>query len=390
MQNIIKLVAFILTAANAMSIDSGRCSANEECPSGCCSYWGYCGNSLEHCSPEFGCRSNCWSGPEQHQCGKGLKCPEGQCCSKWGYCGTGPEYCSRVHECQTNCSRFVESLTNNEPEPVIYECSADKMCNIGHCCSVAGHCGTTYDHCAKSAGCLNGCWPTDIQPPAGPSELSCNPTNVHNTCYLLGNLALTYDDGPGAYTADILDRLRDRGVKGTFFVVGVQVKKFPELLKRAYDEGHMIASHTYSHPDLATLTREQIIQEMNDTAQAIYDVIGVYPKYMRPPYGSYNETVLNLLFELGYGVVIWNLDTNDWRVNNAGGSSAEVYSNMISPLDQSPNIFSAGWMTLMHDLYQITADSQNPMISKIQEKGLKIVKVNDCLYDPYPYRSTLQ
>lgn len=126
--------------------------------------------------------------------------------------------------------------------------------------------------------------------------------------------ALTFDDGPSNYTSQLLDILDKYGIKATFCMMGAHVEKYPEIVKRAYESGHQIASHTYSHPHLMSLTNEQIINEVRATEEAIMNVIGIKPRYLRPPFGEADDRVKALLKAMGYKVLLWNVDPTDYDV----------------------------------------------------------------------------
>jgi peptidoglycan/xylan/chitin deacetylase (PgdA/CDA1 family) len=131
-------------------------------------------------------------------------------------------------------------------------------------------------------------------------------------CTLNGMVALTYDDGPYVFTPDLLDILARNGVKATFFVVGDNGGKgqiqdpstgYPAIIRRMIAEGHQVGSHTWSHPDMATLTAQQQRDQMIRNEIALVDILGFFPTYMRPPYTSWNADTLIEMGKLGYHVV---------------------------------------------------------------------------------------
>ncbi|HHT68640.1 MAG TPA: polysaccharide deacetylase family protein [Firmicutes bacterium] len=130
----------------------------------------------------------------------------------------------------------------------------------------------------------------------------------------LRKVALTFDDGPEAhYTSRILDILQVEGVSATFFVVGEFVARYPKLVQRMYDDGHLIANHSHTHGDLSLLTNEEIIAlELAPTSRAVEKLTGFYPMIMRPPYGSLRDDSVRYLKENGWKIVRWSLDTFDW------------------------------------------------------------------------------
>lgn len=127
-------------------------------------------------------------------------------------------------------------------------------------------------------------------------------------------IALTFDDGPDAhYTSRILDILKTENVVGTFFVLGEHVGRYPRLVKRIFDEGHLIANHSHTHGDLTLLTNEEIIAlELHPASRLVETVTGYYPMIMRPPYGSLRQDSVQFLREEGWKIVRWSLDTFDW------------------------------------------------------------------------------
>lgn len=127
--------------------------------------------------------------------------------------------------------------------------------------------------------------------------------------------ALTFDDGPSNFTNELLDILEEVDVKATFVVMGAHAKLYPDVLRRAYKSGHQIASHTYSHSHLMSLTNEQIVYEIKATEEAIEDAIGAKPRYIRPPYGEADGRVKNLLKQMGYKILMWNVDPTDYNVH---------------------------------------------------------------------------
>jgi len=134
-------------------------------------------------------------------------------------------------------------------------------------------------------------------------------------------IALTFDDGPDKrYTTDILDILKEKGVKATFFVVGQQVTKNPEVLQRIVDEGHAIGNHTNNHKDLSKLDEHGVIEQFKEADDAIKEAIGITPVMVRAPYGAVSDTVKELIKENHRELIGWNIDTRDW----AGTSSSDM------------------------------------------------------------------
>ncbi|MDQ8733902.1 polysaccharide deacetylase family protein [Paenibacillus sp. LHD-38] len=151
-------------------------------------------------------------------------------------------------------------------------------------------------------------------------------------------IALTFDDGPDQrYTNDILDILKEKEVKATFFVVGQQVKKNPEVLQRIAEEGHAIGNHTYNHKDLSKLNKQQMIEEIKTSDAVIKKTIGFTPAMVRAPYGAVSDMLKFVLKANSRELVGWNIDTRDWA-----GTSAANMSKMIK------NEAKPGGIILMH------------------------------------------
>jgi peptidoglycan-N-acetylglucosamine deacetylase len=141
---------------------------------------------------------------------------------------------------------------------------------------------------------------------------------------------LTFDDGPSAFTDQLLDILARHGVRATFFVIGEQVACRRATVRRAVDAGHAVGNHSWDHPSLRALSEEAIRDQLRRTSAAIADATGVVPDMFRPPYGETDETVERVARELGLRQVLWDVDTRDWdlpgrdvvraRIASAGAS----------------------------------------------------------------------
>jgi len=128
-------------------------------------------------------------------------------------------------------------------------------------------------------------------------------------------VAITFDDGPNPlYTPRILDILKEKDVKATFFAVGLHVKKYPDIAERIVAEGHDIGNHTYTHKDLVPATRRMILAQLHKTDQIIRRVTGTSTKLFRPPRGIYGSAARRLLVdEEGYRLILWSVSSIDWR-----------------------------------------------------------------------------
>lgn len=186
-------------------------------------------------------------------------------------------------------------------------------------------------------------------------------------------VALTFDDGPNLeITPQVLDILKKHDVKGTFFVMGAYVDDHPDMARRIVAEGHQIANHTYTHPDLAQETDERVLQEITWTQESIRDETGVTPTIYRLPFGSGGERVVNLLKPLTS--IIWNVDSEDWKSQDA----PTIVEQVLSTLQHQT-------ILLMHDTHQASADALDQLIPILKEKGYQFVMPQDIDYEFHYY-----
>ncbi|KAF9457952.1 carbohydrate esterase family 4 protein [Collybia nuda] len=205
---------------------------------------------------------------------------------------------------------------------------------------------------------------------------------VVTKCTKPNTVALTFDDGPWVYLYDVSKALVAAGAKGTFFFNGnnyecIYSADNIKRVKYAYDHGHQVASHTWAHKDLSTLTWDQIHDEMWRVEQALQRIVGVNPAFMRPPYGNYNDLVRQASAVRGQKLVIWDFDSED-SVGATPAQSKALYDQKIS---QHPSTI----LPLNHEVYETTAHQVLPYaISKLQAAGYQLVTLAECLgMEPY-------
>ncbi|KAI8979466.1 hypothetical protein BDF20DRAFT_835481 [Mycotypha africana] len=203
-----------------------------------------------------------------------------------------------------------------------------------------------------------------------------------------GQWALTYDDGPSEFSPALYDYLDKVGVKATFFMVGGQVVKFPDYAKRAYEAGHEIAMHTWSHTYMTTLTNEQIVAELKWNELAIKEATGVSPRYFRPPYGDIDNRVRDVAAALGFYPIIWNHDTNDWAYASAPETfqASWIDSNVTQWVNAAATA-TVGGVSLEHDLYKTTVDVAIRILPKLKE-AYTLVPAGACNKVPLYKEST--
>lgn len=178
-------------------------------------------------------------------------------------------------------------------------------------------------------------------------------------------IALTFDDGPsGQNTARLLDGLKARGVHCTFFLVGQMAERNPGLVKRAWEDGHEIASHTYDHPQMTKKTDAQIKQQLQRTDAILDKAVGQDFSYMlRPPYGDYNQRTLKAS---NTPCFYWSMDTYDWKTRNADS----VYREFIKQARD-------GSIALLHDTHATSVTAALRAIDTLQARGYKFVTLSE-------------
>lgn len=182
-------------------------------------------------------------------------------------------------------------------------------------------------------------------------------------------VALTFDDGPNdVVTPQILKILEKYDIKATFFMLAKSAEKYPEIAKLVAEQGHEIANHTISHPNLNEVKKGRIKKEILQAQAKIEEITGEKPTLFRPPYGEYNKTVLQTAKKSEQKVIMWSVDTYDWRLKNRKKIVKEIKKQTVP-----------GSIILMHDVHQTTADSLEAIIKQLQKSGYEFVTVSELL-----------
>ncbi len=183
-------------------------------------------------------------------------------------------------------------------------------------------------------------------------------------------LALTFDDGPHPVnTPKLLDILKARNVKATFYVVGTNAKRYPEILRRIIAEGHEIGNHTITHGDLSKMSESQVRKELTDSHQAILSATGVAPRTMRPPYGAISKAQKTWIRrEFNYPSILWSVDPEDWK----RPGSSDVASRLVSGA-------KPGGILLVHDIHAPTIDAIPSAVDQLKQKGFQFVTVTQLI-----------
>lgn len=215
--------------------------------------------------------------------------------------------------------------------------------------------------------------PAARNPPIAPqpSTTPAGPQISFSSVYVEGPyIAMTFDDGPDeSLTPRLLDLLATHRIKATFFVVGQNAADHPDIVRRAAREGHEIANHSWSHPNLGKMSDESVRQELRRTDKAIHAAIGTRPALLRPPYGSMNARQKRWIHdEFGYRIILWDVDPLDWK--RPGPS---VVCNRI--LKETRD----GSIVLAHDIHPPTIAAMPATFDQLLAKGFKFVTVSELL-----------
>ncbi|MDQ2868101.1 MAG: polysaccharide deacetylase family protein [Verrucomicrobiota bacterium] len=183
-------------------------------------------------------------------------------------------------------------------------------------------------------------------------------------------IAMTFDDGPSEkLTPRLLDLLAQHHIKATFFVIGENAARYPDILKRAVREGHEIGNHSWSHPNLARMSEDAVRSQIKRTEDAIVSATGIRPTLLRPPYGSLTAHEKHFIHdELGYEIILWDVDPLDWK---RPGPSV-VTSRILH--ETRP-----GSIVLSHDIHPGTIEAMPATFSELEAKGFKFVTVSELL-----------
>lgn len=182
--------------------------------------------------------------------------------------------------------------------------------------------------------------------------------NTENKKYI----SFTFDDGPSKYTKELLKTLELNKSSATFFMLGNRMKYSEEIVKEIYNSSSEVASHTYSHKNLNKISDKEVLNEINSPVILFKEITGGEIKYLRPPYGNYNETVKST----NYPIILWNIDPKDWLVKD----SNQVYNSVIKHACD-------GCIVLMHDIYPTTIEAVKMLIPKLNSMGYEVVSISN-------------
>ena len=183
-------------------------------------------------------------------------------------------------------------------------------------------------------------------------------------------IAVTFDASWGAdNTPKLLDILDEYDAKCTFFLVGLWVDKYPDMVQAIVERGHEIGNHSATHPHMSKLSESKILEELRMMSDKVEKLTGVRPTLFRPPYGDYNNSVIRTVRSAGYEAVQWSVDSLDWK--------------NISPQDmiRRAGKVGKGDIILFHNDSQYLLDALPTLLQSYKEQGLQMVKVSDILLE---------
>lgn len=221
--------------------------------------------------------------------------------------------------------------------------------------------------------------PSAPQTPSSPSSPSTSPTKPTPPpggkvdCHKLKCVAITFDDGPGPYTMSLLNTLKAKQTKATFFMLGQQVSLYPKVAASVAAGGHEIGVHTWDHRSLSTLSVPKIDQELNSTKQIIAKETGRTPTLLRPPYGAMNGTVKVEAKKADLAIILWNVDTLDWKTRSTP-------KTVTAALKDSRR----GSIILLHDIHKTSVAAVGSIIDGLRAKGYTLVTVSQMIPNAKP------
>ncbi len=181
-------------------------------------------------------------------------------------------------------------------------------------------------------------------------------------------LALTFDDGPQPETLRVLEALEKHGARGTFFILGKNIAGNEEILKRTAEGGHQLGAHSWSHPRLNDISESAVRSQMTRTMEKIFEVTGQQVTMMRPPFGETNRISRRPLAELSLPVILWSVDSLDWKTRNAS-------STVSSVLDKAAD----GAIILCHDVWDTTGQAMETAVPELIRRGYQLVTVAEMM-----------
>lgn len=182
-------------------------------------------------------------------------------------------------------------------------------------------------------------------------------------------LMLTFDDGPSKYTNALLDILDKTNTKATFFVLGEQVEKYPDIVVKEYELGHLVCIHSYTHKFFTKISKEEINEQIELTKSKIVSLTNNTPRYIRVPYGIINNNVESILKEHGLQNILWNVDSLDWKYKNKYDTVNHIKKNV-----------TGNDIILLHDILESSIAAAEEIIDYYTKLGYKFITIDEFNY----------
>jgi peptidoglycan/xylan/chitin deacetylase (PgdA/CDA1 family) len=210
----------------------------------------------------------------------------------------------------------------------------------------------------------------ETQPSPVPGEAHSKPATYTQAHVDQPYIAMTFDDGPSAEnTPRLLEMLKQRNIKATFFLIGQNVASNPDLVRRILAEGHEIGNHSWTHPQLSKLSDQRVTAEITKTQDAIKDASGFTPTLLRPPYGAITprqrEWIAN---QFGLNIILWSVDPFDWKRPGASVITQRILTEA-----------RPGAIILSHDIHKQTVDAMPATLDGLIRKGYKFLTVSQLI-----------
>ena len=233
---------------------------------------------------------------------------------------------------------------------------------------LGGPSGLLHSPGGRSAAVRPSDSPPSTAPPSTAPSSTAQPSTQSPFAAQPLQVALTFDDGPHqTCTPALLDGLKQRGVKATFFLMGENIAGKEALVQRMQEEGHLIGNHSYRHIQMTKEGAEQACAEIEQTEEIIRSITGSRPEYLRPPYGAWNE---QLECRVNLTPVLWNVDSLDWKLQNTERIVRQVEKDVKS-----------GDIILMHDIFKTSVEAALRIVDDLQKQGYEFVTVEELMVD---------
>ncbi len=211
--------------------------------------------------------------------------------------------------------------------------------------------------------------PLDVVKPADQPQIDTNKKMV----------AITLDDGPHkTNTLKVIELFEKYNGRATFFMLGKNAELYPDVVKTVYEHGFEIGSHSWDHPDLKKLDIDGVNKQIVDTQDAIFKITGYEPKFIRPPFGSINDTVKEAISKNGMKIALWNLDTEDWKLKDANKIKDVIVNKAFD-----------GAVILIHDIHSFTINGLELALEELNNKGYQFVTL-DTLQQYFELKSVIK